>query len=261
MPCWPRVNHFAGFGGPTCPLRPRMVESCVERCVCISGPVSDPPDRVGDRQANRGVEQDRVSFGPSSEIRHASLANSPCQAAAKCFSLFPGGDEDDGLGVGHRERLGEHIGLGNGERERSRGRSGDPGSRTLTNSGRPSSRQGPGSHDMLIISLNGLLPHEAYSARNPNRPSRTRFTTAAARSSGTSSCRRCPHHISTSVASRASSERPAWGSESRARVTVIPGLAPELIGERTVDVVRIDRVRGRALAPDPDPQGPLVPGL
>src|SRR5271157_4379493 len=35
-------------------------------------------------------------------------------------------------------------------------------------------------------------------------------------------------------------------------------LAPELIGERTVDVVRIDRVRGRALAPDPDPQGPLL---
>src|SRR5208283_1076330 len=35
-------------------------------------------------------------------------------------------------------------------------------------------------------------------------------------------------------------------------------LAPELIGERSVDVVRIDRVRGRALAPDPDPQGPLV---
>jgi len=35
-------------------------------------------------------------------------------------------------------------------------------------------------------------------------------------------------------------------------------LAPELISQRTVDVVRIDRVRGRALAPDPDPQRPLV---
>ncbi len=76
--------------------------------MCVSGSVADLHDGVGDRQADRGVEQDRVSFGPGPEIRHPSLADSPRQPATKCLSFFPAGDEDDGFGVGYRERLGEH---------------------------------------------------------------------------------------------------------------------------------------------------------
>ena len=70
--------------------------------------------------------------------------------------------------------------------------------------------------------------------------------------SGRSSWRSRPHQISVSVASSAASERPASGSPRRARVTVIPFAASEVLAERPVDVVGIDRLGRGPLAPDPD---------
>ena len=50
-------------------------------CVLASGSAPRPEYGVGDGQADRRVEQDRVSFRPGAEIHHASLTNRPGHAA------------------------------------------------------------------------------------------------------------------------------------------------------------------------------------
>ena len=98
-----------------------------------------------------------------------------------------------------------------------------------------------------------MLPHDPCSATKPSRPARTRSAMARARSSLRSAWRSRPHQIRTSVASSSPSERPEATSPSLARSTLSPGGPAEGVADRPVDPVGVDRSRGDAFAPDPDP--------
>ena len=80
---------------------------------------------------------------------------------------------------------------------------------------------------------------------------------ARARSSGRSPWRRRPHQIEgIGRVELGVGEARAPAGPSRARVTARPGCRPRQLGQGAVDVVRVDRLGGGPLGPDPDPDRP-----